>query len=280
MATKTELDASTLEGATRTRAAFKVKVTPAEASGSVSLMNGDASIGAAVLDADGTASLTVDALPEGVQKITAIYQGDAGHSASSSAAAEVNSSTSGVPGFTLTANPATLSVPVGKVASTIISVNPENGFNQAVSLSCSGLPYASATCTFTPAAVTPGAKGAPAVSTLDIQTQTASGTAINRLDRTGVAYAIVLPGILALAGLGMLRKRAFGALRLLGVATLMVACGVGLSSCAARYNYFHRPPAGNPGTPLGNYAVVISGLTGTGSSLSTSKVNITLSVTK
>jgi hypothetical protein len=65
---------------------------------------------------------------------------------------------------------------------------------------------------------------------------------------------------------------------MIAVLFLLLASGIGLSSCSQRYGYFHRPPSGNPGTPAGTYTVVISGITGTGSSLSTATVPVTLVV--
>ena len=293
IATRTELSVATLEGATRTQATFTAKVRPANSqdgqpTGSVSFFTGSNSIGAALLDGEGKATYSVAALPQGIQKITAVYQGDDANGGSTSAAAPVSSVTSGVPGFTLTASQTSLSAVAGAAATTVITVTPENGFSQAVALSCSGLPYASTTCTYIPASATPGAptgaapNGTPATSTLIIQTQAPSaalepapGKAEDR-----PLYAFLLPGALALAGLAAARKRWFTSLRMMGLAALLLAGGLGLSSCAARYGYFHKPPAGNPGTPLGNYTVVVSGITGTGSTLTTGNLSLALAVTK
>jgi cytochrome c-type biogenesis protein CcmE len=89
----------------------------------------------------------------------------------------------------------------------------------------------------------------------------------------------VLPGILALVGLGLARKRAFAKLRILGLFVLLLAGGLGLGACAQRYKYYHKPPAGNPGTPVGTYTITVSGITGAGSSLSTASVQLTFTVT-
>ena len=89
----------------------------------------------------------------------------------------------------------------------------------------------------------------------------------------------MLPGILALAGLGLARRRTYGRMRMVGLVALMLAGGLGLGACSQRYNYYHKPPAGNPGTTTGTYAVLVSGLTGTGSTLTTATVPLTLTVT-
>jgi len=297
IATTVNLSASTIEGPTRTRATLtaQVAVNPTDAAkptGSVSFMNGDQSIGAAFLDSDGRATYTPDALPTGMQKISAVYVGDDKFQASKSSPAAVNSTASGVPAFTLSSSATSLKVVAGGSATTTITVTPENGFDQAVSFSCSGVPYVSVTCVFTPAQVTPGAptasapNGTPAASTLDILTIAPSGAMLRGEPRSGSqsAYAAVLPGILALVGLALARKRtglgkAAGAMRMIALFLLLVAGGMGLGACSQRYSYFHHPPSGNPGTPVGTYTVVVTGTTGTGSTLTTASVQLTLTVT-
>jgi hypothetical protein len=301
--TRINLSASTAEGSARTAATFTVHVVPAETTGStgslptgsVSFVNGAQSIGAAFLDSEGRATYTVAALPAGEQKITAVYQGDDNFEAVSSTPAVVNSASSGVPAFTLTASNSSLSVVAGSTVSTVITATPENGFNQAVSLSCSGVPYVTVTCVFSPAQVTPGAptatnpNGTPVISTLSILTTAYNGGELREPGlppglggSSDTVYAVAAPGILALAGLGLTRRRwgqkLGGPAKMISTLFLLLASGIGLSSCSQRYGYFHRPPSGNPGTPAGTYTVVISGITGTGSSLSTATVPVTLVV--
>ncbi len=124
--------------------------------------------------------------------------------------------------------------------------------------------------------------GSTAISTLNIQTQAPSGKALglpNRDSRSSPLYALLFPGAVALIGLGLLRKRTSSALRVLGLALFLVGCSTGLGGCAARYNYFHKPPAGNPGTTLGTSTIAIQG-SGVASSgtLVTASTQITLTV--
>ncbi len=309
--TRIALNTSGAEGLARNAATFTVQVTGADGkssdaatsapTGSVSFMNGEHSIGAAFLDDQGRAALTVAALPAGEQKITAVYQGDDNFEAASSTPAVLTAEATGVPGFTLSASNTSLSVVAGNSVSTVITATPQNGFNQGISLSCSGVPYATVDCVFAPAQVTPGPptaanpNGIPVISTLSIQTTAYSGGELREpgFRRPGLAgshdtfYAITVPGIFALTGLGLTRKRrgqgkgpgrANGSAKMIAILFLLVASGMGLSSCSQRYHYFHRPPEGNPGTPPGTYTVVITGITGTGSSLSTASVQITMVV--
>ncbi len=296
--THTDLRVSTIEGPSRTQATFTASVAStntdsAKPTGSVSFMRGNQSIGAAFLDGEGRATLTVDALPAGMQNITAVYEGDDSHLPSTSTPAATNSATSGVAGFTLSAAPTSLKIKVGAAGTTVITATPENGFNQAVSLSCSGAPYVSVTCIFSPAQVTPAAptasapNGKPVISTLTVQTIAPSGAQLREPGRHGgteTAYALAVPGIFALAGLGLVRKRAFtgttrDAAKVLGVLLLLAATCVGLSGCNVLYDYNKHGPGYNPGTPVGQYTLTVSGITGTGSSLSTGSVAIALDIT-
>ena len=190
-----------------------------------------------------------------------------------------NADTGSLPDFALTASPTAASVTAGDFANIAVTVTPENGFNDTVTLSCAGVP-ATAKCVFSPTTLTP-LTNQPVTSTLQIQTQAASGkgNALMKSPSAGshVAYAIALPGVLALAGLGALRRRSgIATLRVLGFVALLVAAGLGLGACSARYGYLNHPPSGNPGTPPGSYIITVSGY----ASLSgTSVVGHALSVT-
>ena len=294
---------ATIAGVARNGATLTAQVTPSNSdgsrvpTGSVSFMRGDSSLGSAFLNSDGRASLTVSALPDGEQKISAFYEGDSNFKAVNSESAAISPAASGVPTFSLSTSNSSLSVVAGDAVTTVITATPQNGFNQAVSLSCSGIPYANTTCVFSPAQVTPGAataanpNGTPAISTLSILTTAYSGGELREpgFHRPGTggdgqtAYAILVPGILAFAGWGLSRRRWLhgktrGAAKILSIVLLLAASGIGLSSCSQRYHYYHRPPEGNPGTAAGTYTVTISGITGTGSSLTTANIQLTLVV--
>jgi hypothetical protein len=76
------------------------------------------------------------------------------------------------PDFSLTASPATFAVTAGQSGTTTVTVTPTHGFNSAVSFSCSGLPTG-ASCSFSPATVTPS--GAAASTMLTVSTLTTTG---------------------------------------------------------------------------------------------------------
>ena len=263
------------KGATLTATVADVAGNPAK-SGTVSFETALGSVGAAAVE-NGTATLKVDKLPQGIRSVTAAYAGGEGL-ASSAASAEASSEASSLPDFSLTANPSSVSVTAGQYANIAVTVTPENGFNDMVSLSCSGVP-AAATCTFSPTTLTP-VTSAPVTSTLQIQTQGASGKAFLQKAGSTVAFAIVLPGVLALAGMGALRKKSglAAGLRVLGFVVLLAA-GAALGGCSARYGYLNHPPSGNPGLAAGTYAITVSGnATISGTSVTVHSLTVTLTV--
>ena len=190
--------------------------------------------------------------------MTASYSGATSY-ASSAATAAATTAASSLPDFALTANPSSVSLSPGGYASITVTVTPENGFNDMVTLSCSGVP-ATAKCVFSPTTLTPLTTSAVS-STLQIQTQGPSGTSVKLENSSStVAFAIVLPGILTLAGLGALRRRSgIAALRVFGIVVLFGAAGLGLGACSQRYGYLNHPPSGNPGIAAGTYTITISG---------------------
>ena len=123
------------------------------------------------------------------------------------------------PDFSVAATPGSQTVTGGQSATASISVTPANGFNSAVTFSCSGLP-SGATCSFSPATVTPS--GGVASTTLTVSTTTADA-ALHRDSRPLIPVA-ALAALLCCFGF---RKR-----RLLVLVLVMSAAGLGLlTSC-------------------------------------------------
>ena len=69
--------------------------------------------------------------------------------------------------FAISLTPASISMKAGQSATTTITITPQNGFYQQISLTCSGLP-SNATCAFSPSTVQAGTN--TVTSTLSIQT--------------------------------------------------------------------------------------------------------------
>jgi hypothetical protein len=266
VATRTQLSTQQDEGVlTLTAKVADVEGAPIR-EGSVSFETTKGSLGSVFVQ-DGAATLNLKNPPVWARTITAVYHGDAAF-ADSSAGAMVTPDTSGLPGFTVTASPGTLSLTPGDYSTVNLTVTSQNGFAEQVNLSCSGLPDASQ-CNFNPAVVTPAADGS-VISPMQITTTAPSGIYSKNkglFGKSGAAYALVIPGILALAGVGALRRKHFGALRVLGLVMLLAAGSLGLSACNARYSYEHYHPSPNRGTAAGTYTIVIAAYSSDGTSI-------------
>ena len=238
-----------------------------------------ASLGSAFVN-DGEATLTLDQQLSG--QIYAVYGGSSGFRASTAQAQVTGDAASALPDFSITANPTSLSLSPGQYGTVVLTITPINGFNSMVTLSCSSPPAASA-CIFSPTTATP-LNGNPVTSSLQITTQGSSGAKLAWPTRGSghaphTAYAIVLPGLLTLAGLGAVRKRSgLNALSVIGLAALLAASSVGLSACSQRYSYLNHPPAPNPGIAAGSYTVAVAAYSNNGAAVTSHTLNIALTV--
>jgi Bacterial Ig-like domain (group 3) len=234
--------------------------------GSVSFETSKGSLGSVFVQG-GVAVLNLTNPPAWARTITAVYHGDAAY-ANSSAAASVMPDASTLPGFTVTASPSSVTVSPGQFSTIQLTVTSQNGFSEAVNLSCSGLPGASS-CNFNPVVLTPPA-GSSAVSAMQITTDAPSGLGSKNespFAKSGAVWAVVFPGVLALAGVGALRRKHLGALRVVGIAMLLGAASLGLTACNQRYSYEHYHPDPNYGTLAGNYTIVIAAYSSNGTNI-------------
>lgn len=153
-------------------------------------------------------------------KAIAIVAGDL-NSAVAAAAYTINPVAS--PNFTIAVTPATVSVTGGQSGTATVSVTAQNGFASAVSFTCSGLP-AGASCSFSPATVTPSGTTA-ATTTLAVSTSaTVAGAHSNSnplLPGTALAAALCFFGFRKRRNLQMLLLLAASIIGL----TLFAGCG-------------------------------------------------------
>lgn len=249
--------------------------------GIVTLENSQgASLGSAFVK-NGAATVTLDQQLAG--KVYAVYSGSSGFR-SSTAQAQVSANASTLPDFTITANPTSLSLSPGQYGTVVLTITPLNGFNNMVTLSCSGNP-AGSTCTFSPTTLTP-LNGAAGTSSLQIATEGASGKGAKVVlpghgfgQPLHTVYAIVVPGLLALVGLGSLRKRSgFNGLRMLGLVALFTASTLGLSACSQLYDYYKHSPEPNTGIAAGNYTVTVAAYSSNGATVTSHTLTIALTV--
>jgi N-acetylneuraminic acid mutarotase len=169
--------------------------------------------------------------------------------------------TAAASGFTIAPSTTSLTVAPGQSASVTISVTPLNGFNAAVSFSCSGLPTG-ASCSFSPATVTPS--GGPVSTTVTITAPSATAAL-----PTGPA-PLLPPSVLvfSLGGLWWKKRRRWLSLCMLVVfaagLSLLNGCGGGSSSGA---------PANT--TPPSTSAVTVTATAGSAKYTTTLSLTIT-----
>jgi hypothetical protein len=176
------------------------------------------------------------------------------------------SAVSAVPDLSVVASSTSGTVSPGKSAQTTLTLTPSGGFDQSVSLSCSGLPTAAA-CSFSPATVT--VNGAAATATLTMTT-----TAATAMNSTGRPFDPLLPSGFVLAGIFapiLLRRRQSVAesQRYLWVvmvfvgAVMIQGCSGSHSSGAASSGGGSSSSGGSStGTPAGTYTVTIKATAG------------------
>jgi hypothetical protein len=280
--TRTSLSVASDAGRTTLNVTVKDPTGAPVSDGTVSFVSNGQSLGSAFVEENGTATLAVDKLPTNAKQITAVYSGSERHAGSASANVTLQANaTSGPPDFSITANQTSLNLTAGEYGTVILTITPLNGFTQSVTMSISGLPIGT-TAGFTPTIVTPTTT-ASAPSTLQIQTTASSKSSRNQAlpfgNRTShIAYAMLFPGVLALAGIGALRKRGNIGLRLFGVVVLLLAGVSGLTACSERYSYLHHPPAKNPGTPAGTYPLTITAYSNNGGEVTSHPLQLTMTI--
>ena len=175
------------------------------------------------------------------------------------------------PDFSVAASPASVTVTAGSSGTSTLTATPSNGFNQAVTFACSGLPSL-ATCTFAPTSVTPN--GAAVTTTVTVSTTGTTTTGMNEppaSNPSGSPMTLALAGVFACFfsfSLGGIRKRN---LRLLSI--LLIIAGLGLmSGCGGSSKKTTQ------GTPPGTYAVTVTATAGSGNSALSHATNISLVV--
>lgn len=279
--TFTELAMVSPQSQAGTTADVRVNVVAANGdhlSGTATLMDGERTVAGAAVK-DGVAEFFVT-LAGGTHQLKAVYTGDDEHLSSASSELEFHGEQSGSPSYVLSVNPASLSLTAGEAGDVQVTLTPSN--NQSTTgptfftLSCSGLP-ADSSCYYTPETIQiPAGSNNAVTSSFTLQTQAQSG-ALHNPFRTGsgIALAIILPGIFALGFLGRGRSR-FTRLMMLGFVVL--AASVSLTGCAPRYNYFNHGPPRNPATPPGTYTIQITAQTNNGVTATNATTTLALTV--
>jgi hypothetical protein len=285
LATQTAITVETHDHSGGTQAVVAVTVTGEDglpATGAVTVNDRGTDLAGAALNAKGQASLTIS-LPAGDHSLRAVYIGDATHESSLSVHAETTGQTSSAPGFTVSVNPAALTLTPGVSGTITTSVTPVNSAALSaplfVTLSCSGLPDQSS-CTFTPenVEILPNQTTAIAVPMV-IGTQAAGGTSSSKRSvPSSVAWAFLLPGALALGGLAWSSRRRPWLNRLALVCLVGLVTVLGTTGCNPRYGYLNHGPNPPPATPAGTYTVKVTAQSSDGVTAVTDSATVALTI--
>jgi hypothetical protein len=184
------------------------------------------------------------------------------------------------PDFSVVPSSATAMVAAGQSATYGISLAPSAGFNQSVSLSCSGAP-AGATCSVSPATVTVG--GTAAMATVTVTTMAASqvwlpvgtGTRGRPNNSPVLMWAGCLFAMLGIATLCRLRQDSGFRWALAVPVAVLVYVGVTLTSCGGGTS---SGGGGGTGTEAGTYTITVSASATAGSTTLSHSAKLTLVV--
>ncbi len=184
--------------------------------------------------------------------LTAQYSGDQNYSSSWG-----NNSITVEPGFGVSVNPASVTIPAaGQSGTTTVTVTSGGGFSGAVTLSCQ-LPtaLAQAACAFNPPAVTTSGQSTLSITTVAPQAAAALFKWWSPTGYLPAGLGLFCLASLIVAGLAARRRFRFAAALSLSLILLfcltMAACGGGSGASVSGYT------VPNPGTPAGTYKVVV-----------------------
>jgi hypothetical protein len=174
-------------------------------------------------------------------------------------------SSSGTPTVTFGASPSAVTVSSGGAGNITITAVPQSGaFNNAINLTCSGLP-STLTCNFAPASITPGSGAGSSV--LTISAASVAGNRNARKSNSLLASWLITFGAFGFAFIGKVQRK-----RILAVvgACVLAALIIGSTSCGGGKTISQTvAPAGT----ASSYSVTVSG------SSSTAQLSTTITVT-
>jgi Bacterial Ig-like domain (group 3) len=287
-ASQTRLSAEVRDQNGRTQAALSIHVAGEDglaASGTITIQDQGKPLAGAALNSDGTANITIGLLP-GSHGLRAVYSGDAAHRPSTSDIAAVGALASSTPDFSISVNPASMTLTAGQTGTVSALVTPLNASALTapmfVTLSCSGMPDQSS-CTFTPENVEILPNATAAITSSMVISTSATGTRgqampPSHIESNPVAWAVLLPGAFSLAGLAFAARRRRWLNRLSLIALIGFVTVMGATACAPRYNYFNHGPPYNLPTPAGTYTIIVSAQSSNGVTATTHPTPFALTV--
>jgi hypothetical protein len=298
VSTQTTLSVTSLESGTSQAV---VNVTDADGQPGAGVVNIEESgriLAQTQLNASGQASVPLT-LTSGDHSLTGVYLGDTTHQASTSVVSDLQTQvTGGTPTFQVGVTPVSpstlpLTLTAGQSGTVQVTLTPVNNASLGntpmfVTLSCSGLPSL-ASCSFTPTSLeiqstTPAtcpansaASACPPTSLMVISTQAQTVSAVEHRNANPIAWALLLPGVLGLGGLGFAARRRW-LQRLSLVALVGIVTALGMTGCNPQYYYEHHGPSLAPSTPAGNYTVTVTAQSTNGVTAITNSTTMVLTV--
>ena len=217
--------------------------------GTVIFYNGSAPIGTGTL-ANGVATLTTSFASTGTATITAIYGGDPNFTGSTSAPL---TETIVTPGFTATADPASLIIPFQGSGTVNLTITSQGGFTGPINFACGTLP-AYFSCSFATQSISLTSSSGAVTNTLTIHAAVVSTASAKPLHGSGgriLSIAAVWLPALAVLLVGRDRKRNLPATRMRMLALVCICATViaAMNGCGGR---------GDHEAPIGNYTVPIN----------------------
>jgi hypothetical protein len=214
-----------------------------------------------------TATFTTTTLPLGTDSIQASYTATADFAAAASPVFLETITPSLAGSFTLAVSPNPVSVGVGTGGLLSVTVTPQNGFSQAVNLTCSNLPY-EATCIF----VNPTIAAGGGSTTLIVETTaphtcgSATPYFTGGLGNGPLAAPFALPALAGLVLLFVPGKRRW--LRTL-VVVAAVAAGIQVTGCTTCTDLGTRPAT---------YTIQVTGTAAGSSEVQSQTITVNVSI--
>ncbi len=215
---------------------------PTAPTGSIAFSSNGNVLGTAAINTSGVATLAVTLSP-GTNMVTATYAGDLSYASSISETTSI----SGGPTthFSMTLNPASMSMQSQQHGTTSLTLTSVAGFTDTMSFGCLGLPFA-ATCTFSKTQAPLPANGTATVQlTIDTGSPLGAGSQVMLRPRASNVLLCLLP-FGALLGFGLSRRK-----KLLPL--LLLACAITLTLSATGCGGLQIN-----GTPAGTYTLDVT----------------------
>jgi hypothetical protein len=160
----------------------------------------------------------------------------------------------------MTADAASFQVAQGSNVDATVTVTFTTGFTGPITFSCTDMAPGSI-CT------PPGNINASQDVSFHITTSLPTAKLDRPLDRgSRILYAALLPGLFGVIFIAGSRKRSVGAMRVLGLITVLGASTLWMASCGGSSG--GGGGTGNPGTPKGTYTITVTGSSTSGGATS------------